>query len=244
MKNYKFEVGDMIKILDGHEIKDYAGGWCPDDMNHLIGKTYKIFDICDPKDRGERVHYRIRDEKGDPWSIDARGAEKVEKNKSIYKFEVGDMIKILDGHEIKDYAGGWYPDDMNHLIGKTYKIFDICDPKYRGERVHYRIRDEKGDPWSIDARGAEKVEKNKSIYIFEHISKKGRRVVNAWQDDVVGSAVCHPEDEFDYYYGIELALKRLREAQAREAKKEAIAKKNAEIEALMENNYTAKGFMI
>lgn len=157
------------------------------------------------------------------------------------KFKVGDMIRILDGHGIEDYAGGWYPDDMNHLIGKTYKIFEVYIPgngfTESGKRPRYRIRDEKGCAWSIDARGAEKVEKNDSILITEHISKKGRRVVKAWQNGIVGSAVCHPEDEFDYYYGIELALKRLKEAQTREAKK-------AEIEASMENSYIAKGFII
>ena len=152
-----------------------------------------------------------------------------------FKFKVGDMIKILDGYEIKGYAGGWYPDDMKHLIGKTYKIFDIYVPEQG--RARYRITDENGFHWSIDSRGAEKVEKNDLILISEHISKKGRRVVEAWQNGIVGSAVCHPEDEFDYYYGIELALKRLKEVQAREAKK-------AEIEASMENNYIAKGFII
>lgn len=159
-----------------------------------------------------------------------------------YKFKVGDMIKILDGHKIEDYAGGWYPDDMNHLIGKVYKIFDIYTPDEG--RTRYRIRDGKGLDWSIDERGAEKVEKNNSILITEHMSKKGRRVVEAWQDGVTACAVCHPEDEFDYYYGIGLALKRLKEAQAREAKKAEIAKKKAEIEALMENNYMTKGFVI
>lgn len=161
-----------------------------------------------------------------------------------HQFKVGDMIKILDGNGIKGYAGGWYPDVMNHLIGNTYKIFNIYDPEDRGERVRYRIRDGIGNTWSIDARGAEKVEKNNSILISEHISKKGRRVVEAWQNGVVGSAVCHPEDEFDYYYGIDLALERLREAQKREAKKAEIAKKKAEIEALMENNYMTKGFVL
>ena len=159
-----------------------------------------------------------------------------------YKFKVGDMIRVLDGHGIKGYAGGWYPDEMSHLIGKTYKIFEIYEPE-RG-KARYRIKDEEGWTWSIDARGAEKVETNRSILISEHISKKGRRVVKAWQNGVVGCAVCHPEDEFDYFYGVELALKRLKEAQAREAKKAEIAKKKAEIEALMENNYIAKGFVI
>lgn len=163
------------------------------------------------------------------------------------KFEVGDMIKILDGHGIEDYAGGWYPDDMNHLIGKTYKIFDIYEPTIglpADRQPRYRIKDEHGNEWSIDERAAEKIETNKPILISEHISKKGRRVVEAWQDKVVGYAVCHPEDEFNYYYGIELALKRLKEAQEREAKKAEIAKKKAEIEALMENNYMTKGFVI
>ena len=164
------------------------------------------------------------------------------------EFKVGDMIRILDGHKIEDYAGGWYPDDMNHLIGKTYKIFEVYIPKHGftegGKRPRYRIRDEKGYAWSIDARGAEKVEKNNSILITEHISKKGRRVVEAWQDGVVACAVCHPDDPFDYFYGAKLALKRLTEAQKTKARKEAVAKKKAEIEASMENNYIAKGFII
>ena len=165
-----------------------------------------------------------------------------------YKFKVGDMIKILDGHGIEDYAGGWYPDEMSHLIGKTYKIFEIYVPKYGfsegGKRTRYRIKDEHGNEWSIDARGAEKVEINSSILIREHISKKGRHVIEAWQGGVVGSAVCHPEDEFDYFYGADLALERLRDALKRKARKEAVAKKKAEIEALMENNYMTKGFVI
>lgn len=161
-----------------------------------------------------------------------------------HQFKVGDMIKVLDGYGIEDYAGGWYPDCMNHLIGNTYKIFDIYDPKDRGKRVRYQIRDGIGETWSIDARGAEKVEKNHAIYIHEHISKKGRRVVQAWQDEVTACAVCHPEDEFDYFYGVDLALERLRKAQEREAKRAKIAKKKAEIEALMENSYIVKGFVI
>ena len=159
-----------------------------------------------------------------------------------FKFKVGDMIKILDGYGIEGYAGGWYPDDMNRLIGKTYKIFDIYVPE--SGRSRYRIRDEEGWAWSIDERGAEKVEINRPVIISEHISKKGRRVIKAYQDGVIACAVCHPVDEFDYFYGADLALKRLREAQKRKAKKEAIAKKKAEIEALMENNYMTEGFII
>lgn len=170
-----------------------------------------------------------------------------------HKFEVGDMIKVLDGHGIKNYAGGWYPDEMNHLIGNTYKIFEIYDPwddcKLLGqseERIRYRIRDGKGLTWSIDARGAEKVEKNPSIFISEHISKKGRRVVQAWQDEVTACAVCHPDDPFDYFYGVRLALKRLVRAQKEKARKEFVAKKKAEIKAAMpiENNYITKGFVL
>lgn len=164
-----------------------------------------------------------------------------------YQFEVGDMIKILDGKDIEDYAGGWYPEHMNHLIGKIYKIFKIYEPVFG--RTRYRIRDEKEEVWSIDARGAVKVEKNNTVLISEHISKKGRRVIKARQDDIIACAVCHPDDPFNYFYGVRLALKRLEEAKKRKARKEAVAKKKAEIrkaelEALMENNYIANGFVI
>lgn len=164
-----------------------------------------------------------------------------------HQFEVGDMIKILDGHGIEDYAGGWYPIDMNHLIGKIYKIFDIYDSETslrRKNSTRYRIKDELGNEWSIDERGAEKIEINRPVIISERISKKGRRVIKARQDGVVACAVCHPDDKFNYFYGADIALKRLKEAQKRKARREAIAKKKAEIEALMENNYMTKGFVI
>lgn len=175
-----------------------------------------------------------------------------------HQFEVGDMIKILDGNGIEDYAGGWYPDEMNHLIGKTYKIFEIYRPNvkygpYLGKKTRYRIRDEHGNEWSIDERGAEKVEINSSILIREHISKKGRHVVEAWQNGVVGSAVCHPDDPFDYFYGAKLALERLKEAQKRiealakleeaRRKKEEAKKKIAALKALT-TEYITEGFVI
>ena len=163
------------------------------------------------------------------------------------KFEVGDMIKILDGHRIEDYAGGWYHDDMKHLIGKTYKIFEIYEPTFgltANGQPRYRIRDEYGSAWSIDERAAEKVEKNHSIFISEHISKKGRRVVQVWQDDITACAVCHPDDPFDYFYGVKLAIRRLENARKTKARKEAVAKMKAKIEASMENNYMTKGFVI
>lgn len=158
------------------------------------------------------------------------------------KFKAGDMIKILDGHGIEDYAGGWYPDNMKHLIGKTYRIFEIYEPVCG--RPRYRITDEDGFHWSIDERAAEKVEKNHSIFISEHISKKGRRVVQVWQDDITACAVCHPDDPFDYFYGVKLAIRRLENARKTKARKEAVAKMKAKIEASMENNYMTKGFVI
>ena len=39
--NYKFRVGEKIKIMDGKHIPNYCGGWNRK-MEHLIGKTYEI----------------------------------------------------------------------------------------------------------------------------------------------------------------------------------------------------------
>lgn len=62
-------------------------------------------------------------------------------------FNIGDMIKVLDGSQEEDYYGGWYS-GMGYLVGNTYEIIDrISD---RG----YTIKEEYGNTWTIDARYA------------------------------------------------------------------------------------------
>ena len=63
------------------------------------------------------------------------------------KFKIGDKVRILDGADIEDYAGGWV-DDMYHYIGKIYTVRFADEFGVRLENSDYR--------W--DERGLELVE--------------------------------------------------------------------------------------
>jgi len=70
---FKFKVGDEIRILDGSKIEGYAGCWTGQ-MSELIGKTYKIRKSF-IYSRGNKLAYTIKDEHDHCWTIDERGAE-------------------------------------------------------------------------------------------------------------------------------------------------------------------------
>ena len=150
-----------------------------------------------------------------------------------YKFEVGDKVRILDGSKIEDYFGTWNP-RMSNLVGKVYTITDR-NVSYNGKRFYYEVNC--GKDWVFDERGLELVyeETEEPITIRDEYSKNGRHVVTATQNTeygiLIGKAICHPEDKFDYDFGVILALGRLLQAKL-QAKKEAkrleeLKKKNA-----------------
>lgn len=138
-----------------------------------------------------------------------------------YKFKIGDKIIIMDGKRIHQYFGGWYK-EMKHLIGKTYKIEDRSSVACF---YHYKITDEIGNTWWIDERGAIKAQADQvyehPIVITDEITKSGRHKVVASQGEFKGIAICHPEDEFDYDFGVTLALGRLLQAKKEAKKKKA-----------------------
>lgn len=142
-----------------------------------------------------------------------------------FKFKVGDEIRILDGSKIEGYAGCW-TGQMSELIGKTYKIRKSFIYA-RGNKPAYAIKDEHDHYWTIDERGALKVEDELPIVITSSITKSGRHKIVAYQDKIEGIAICHPEDKFDYDFGVTLALGRLLQAKKKAKRLEELKKKNA-----------------
>ena len=62
-------------------------------------------------------------------------------------FNVGDMIKVIDGNNIEGYMGGWFEETMSHLVGNVYEVIEF-------NGYEYKIYDEQGKSWHIDTRGA------------------------------------------------------------------------------------------
>lgn len=73
MEKAKYRVGDKVKVLDGSNIENYAGGWL-DDMERYVGETMKITS-CGCCIVGG-VAYRLE---GSCYYFDERGLELVEK---------------------------------------------------------------------------------------------------------------------------------------------------------------------
>lgn len=143
-----------------------------------------------------------------------------------YKFKIGEKIKVMDGEHIPNYCGGWNR-KMEHLIGKTYEIKEQRRSFFYDHNF-YIIIDENGTDWWIDERGAVKVESFEfPIIIVDEVTESGRHRVTASQGDFKGIAICHPEDKFDYDFGVTLALGRLLQAKKKAKRLEELKKKKA-----------------
>ena len=81
MIDFKFEIGDKVRVLDGSGIEGYYGGWT-DAMSYYVGKVYNVT---------SRTHGVVRNNNSyrldilDCYSFDERGLELVEKRPSLYE---------------------------------------------------------------------------------------------------------------------------------------------------------------
>ena len=81
MSNFKFEIGDKVRVLDGSGIEGYYGGWT-DAMSFYVGKEYTVL---------SRTHGMVTNKNSyrldilDSYSFDERGLELVEKRTSLYE---------------------------------------------------------------------------------------------------------------------------------------------------------------
>ena len=94
------------------------------------------------------------------------------------KFEVGDKVRVLDGSEIKGYAGGWIP-DLKEYVGKVSTIKQVCAGFT--DKEGYTL-DGFGNPrnYIFDGRGLERVTKRRPrrIIIEEKHGKVTARLGN------------------------------------------------------------------
>lgn len=81
MSDFKFEIGDKVRVLDGSGIEGYCCGWT-DGMSYYVGKVYNIT---------SRTHGVVTNKNSyrldilDCYSFDERGLELVEKKPSLYE---------------------------------------------------------------------------------------------------------------------------------------------------------------
>lgn len=99
------------------------------------------------------------------------------------KFKVGDTVKVLDGKNIEDYAGGW-TFDMGKYVGKVGKVVGYNGYFCRGVKL-----DLDGGFYVFDERGLELVKDDgvrtvlvSSVYTPERIYKGKGKTVVLWAD--------------------------------------------------------------
>lgn len=75
MKEAKFKVGDMVRILDGSKLTDFRCGYM-DDMKEHIGEVHTISKVVNPFDSTEYPGYRFHNME---YTWDERCLEKVDE---------------------------------------------------------------------------------------------------------------------------------------------------------------------
>ena len=73
----KFQVGDVVRVLDGKDIPNYTDGWCPDMKRH-VGKCYTVTKICPDRGGTGRNGYLLDTFDFVQYVWDERGLELVE----------------------------------------------------------------------------------------------------------------------------------------------------------------------
>ena len=117
------------------------------------------------------------------------------------KFKVGDKVRILDGSNIENYAGGWTK-KMGRYVGEVYKVANVVHYPIDSSMYEYELE---GVNYVWDERGLERCG-NETIVIY----RKDNEVIAL--DKRTGKkaiAKCSPEDTFDFNIGAKLAFERL-----------------------------------
>ena len=117
------------------------------------------------------------------------------------KFKVGDKVRILDGSNIENYAGGWTK-KMGRYVGEVYKVANVAHYNSISNMYEYELE---GVGYVWDERGLERCG-NETIVIY----RKDNEVIAL--DKRTGKkaiAKCSPEDTFDFNIGAKLAFERL-----------------------------------
>lgn len=125
------------------------------------------------------------------------------------KFKVGDKVRILDGSNIQNYAGGWVPDYMGEYVGGI----SIIEKIYGDNIVSYKLKD---SCLVFDERGLELIEKENNtmkvkntpmpeIVNYTYDSKTGKTTIK-WSDKTETTVVSENPETADQYTGFVTAI--------------------------------------
>ena len=104
MSDFKFNIGDKVRVLNGMGIEGYCGGWT-ESMSYYVGKEYKVL---------SRTHGMVTNTNSyeldisDHYIFDERGLELVEKRPSLYertKISAEDLKQARD--VVKEWGKKW-----------------------------------------------------------------------------------------------------------------------------------------
>jgi hypothetical protein len=137
MKEAKFKIGDVVRILDGSKIKDFRCGYMSD-MKNRIGEVHKISKVVRPFDSSEFPGYRFDD--GTEYTWDERCLEKVDElyvvsvsGRNVFVLGKGKLGKARCNPEDKfDLAKGisLALDRMNDVVIKEGDLVEVVNPGF------------------------------------------------------------------------------------------------------------------
>ena len=127
MSNFKFEIGDKVRVLDGSGITGYAGGWVYG-MSYYVGKEYTVKDRKKREKSGAAYYLDIHDS----FIFDERGLELVEKRPSLYERTKISAEDLKQGELVSSAVWRWaYSPEMTKAIGESVDAWF----KYRPKRI-------------------------------------------------------------------------------------------------------------
>lgn len=137
------------------------------------------------------------------------------------KFQVGDVVRVLDGKNIPDYTDGWVSDMEKH-VGKCFKVAKVL-PDCKGDgRNGYILKTTDLVQYVFDERGLELVEtsevrlrkKLESVFGIKTCSVTGIKdvifhnpaTIILWEDGTKTVVKCGKNDTYDPEKGMAMAI--------------------------------------
>lgn len=126
----KFKVGDKVRILDGSNIKNYSGTWCPESMKKFVGEVDVIKKVIVNCNCNGNVGYYMEH---NDFIWDERGLELVEVPQKIVITTDGKRTTavLYDGKKRIDEASAVCSDDdeFNFMTGAKIAFERLTEEK-------------------------------------------------------------------------------------------------------------------
>ena len=137
------------------------------------------------------------------------------------KFKVGDVVRVLDGKDIPDYADGWVSDMKKH-VGKCFKVTKVL-PDCNGIGINgYILSTTDFFQYVWDERGLELVETSEdrlqrilshtfnirggSVIGIKEVIFNNPATIILWEDGTKTVVKCGKNDTYDPEKGMAMAI--------------------------------------